>query len=117
MPEKKPGQRAAPALAREQRLGHLTADERSVIVGLGLRVRALRRQRDTEALAAGLPRVTIAVLAEAAGINAAVLGEIERGRINSTLMVLTRIARALGVSVAALFDDSGHLKPPADTDT
>lgn len=104
MPEKKLDQRAAPALAREQRLGHLASDERRVIVDLGLRVRALRRQRSVDALAAGLPKVTIAVLAEEAGINAAVLGEIERGRFNPSLMVLTRIARALGVTMAGLFE-------------
>lgn len=106
MPEKKPGDGATPSLAREQRLGHLTPDERRVIVDLGLRVRALRRQRNTEALAVGQPKVTIDALASSAGINAARLGEIERGRVNPSLMVLTRIARALGVSLSALFDHS-----------
>lgn len=82
MPEKKHGHDATSSLAREQRLGHLTSDERRVIVDLGLRIRALRGQRNSEALAVGQPKVTIEALASAAGINAAVLGEIERGRVN-----------------------------------
>ena len=92
--------------AREKRIQHLSADERRVIVLLGQRVRALRSQRNAEALAAGLPKVTIDALAQAAGINAAGLGEIERGRVNPSLMVLTRIARSLGVTVSALLDSS-----------
>jgi len=70
----------------------------------GQRVRALRKQRSIEAVAAGRPKVTTAVLAHAAGINAAGLGEIERGRVNPSLMVLTRIARALSVPLAVLLD-------------
>jgi len=113
MPEKKRGQSVTPSLARERRLGHLSADERRVIVDLGQRVRALRHQRNTEARAAGLPKVTIDALAHAAGINAAGLGEIERGRVNPSLMVLTRIARALGVSLVALFDhNDGQVAGP-----
>lgn len=83
---------------------HLSADERRVVALFGQRVRALRKQRSTEALAAGLPKVTITVLAHTAGINAAGLGEIERGRVNPSLMVLTRIARALDVTLAVLLD-------------
>ncbi len=114
MPEKKPGQRAVPSLAREQRLGHLAEDERRVIVELGQRVRSLRVQRNAEALSDGQPKVTIEALASAAGINAAVLGEIERGRVNPSLMVLTRIARALRVTITALFEHSeGGATPSA----
>lgn len=104
MVEKQSGRAGKDFPAREQRIQHLSPDERRVIVLLGQRVRALRRGRNAEALAAGLPKLTIDALATTAGINAAVLGEIERGRVNPSLMVLTRIARALGVSLSALFD-------------
>ena len=113
MPEEQPGHGATPSLAREQRLGHLTPDERRVIVDLGQRVRTLRSQRNAEASATGKPKVTIDALARSAGVNSAVLGEIERGRVNPSLMVLTRLAVALGVSLSALFDQSDAQTPPS----
>ncbi|MES3034962.1 MAG: helix-turn-helix transcriptional regulator [Gemmatimonadota bacterium] len=94
---------------REQRLGHLNPDERAVLLLLGRQVRALRLQRHAEALAVGQPKVTIDALAAKAGINASVLGEIERGRVNLSLMVLTRLARALNVGLPVLFQaDEGQ---------
>lgn len=83
MVAKKSGPVGKDSPARERRIQHLSADERRVIVVLGQRVRAIRNQRNTEALAVGLPKVTIDALANTAGINAAVLGEIERGRVFS----------------------------------
>ena len=116
MAEKKSGPAGTGSPAREKRIQHLSADERRVIVLLGQRVRGLRGQRDAEARAAGLPKVTIDALADAAGINAAVLGEMERGRVNRSLMVLSRIARALGVRLSALFDQSDEQRIGAEPD-
>ena len=59
----------------------------------GLRVRRLRKDR-------GLSQEKLAF---DAGIHRTYLGSIERGERNPTLKNITRIARALGVSLAELF--------------
>jgi transcriptional regulator with XRE-family HTH domain len=46
-------------------------------------------------------------LAEAAGIHRTYLGGIETGRRNPSLKNISRIARALGVSLSKLFDGVG----------
>jgi len=70
----------------------------------GLRVRRLRKDR-------GLSQEKLAF---DAGIHRTYLGGIERGERNPTLKNITRIARALGVSLAELFayDDGGAASAP-----
>jgi transcriptional regulator with XRE-family HTH domain len=58
-------------------------------------VRKLRQQR----------RLTQEQLAFAAAIDLTYLGGIERGRRNPSLMVMARIAEALGVSLPRLLSD------------
>jgi DNA-binding XRE family transcriptional regulator len=106
MAEKTSGPAGRGSPAREQRIQHLSADERLVIVRFGQRIRALRTHRNAEELSAGLPKLTIDALAKRAGINATVLGEIERGRVNPSLMVITRLARALDVTLPALLAET-----------
>jgi transcriptional regulator with XRE-family HTH domain len=75
----------------------------------GLRVRRLRKDR-------GLSQEKLAF---DAGIHRTYLGSIERGERNPTLKNITRIARALGVSLAELFAyDAGGAEaaPPARPD-
>ncbi len=43
-------------------------------------------------------------LAELCGISVQYLGDVERGKANATINVLGKIAQALGISVAELFD-------------
>ena len=74
-------------------------DERADDVGweearkLGVRIRELRIARGW----------TQEQLAEHAGVHYKYLGDVERGVRNPALFNITRIARALGVSLAALF--------------
>jgi len=76
-------------------------DERADAAGreearkLGARIRELR-------VACGW---TQEQLAEHAGVHYKYLGDVERGVRNPALFNITRIARALGVPVAALFMD------------
>jgi len=75
----------------------------------GLRVRRLRKDR-------GLSQEKLAF---DAGIHRTYLGGIERGERNPTLKNITRIARALGVSLAELFAyDAGGAEaaPPSRPD-
>lgn len=60
---------------------------------LGYHIRALRKAR----------KLTQQELGEKAGINYKFLGEIERGTQNPSLLVLSRIAKALNVKTAELF--------------
>ena len=62
----------------------------------GNQVRAVRRSR-------GLTQEAVALEAE---IDLTYLGGIERGRRNPTLLVIVRIASALGVSPQTLFDSN-----------
>jgi transcriptional regulator with XRE-family HTH domain len=50
------------------------------------------------------------MIAERAGVSESFLSQVERGRASASVASLRRIAGALGVSVADLFDSSG---PPA----
>lgn len=62
---------------------------------LGARIRRLRVARSW----------TQEQLAEQAGVHYKYLGDVERGMRNPALFNIARIARALGVPVAALFVD------------
>lgn len=64
------------------------------LVALGRRITDARLQR----------AMTMNALAEKAGVSASMLWSVERGRKAPTVVVLDRIARALGTPIAALLD-------------
>ncbi len=99
---KKTSARPSTRLERDKRLLHLDAEERTVLESFGQRVRELRLAASTAEMAAGGERITLAVLASRADLDASTMGELERGRVNASLAVMLRIARVLGVSVAQL---------------
>jgi transcriptional regulator with XRE-family HTH domain len=53
-------------------------------------------------------------LAVEAGVERSHLGKIERARLDPTLLIIDRIAKALGVTIAALFDVSTALAKKPD---
>jgi transcriptional regulator with XRE-family HTH domain len=61
---------------------------------VGARLRAIRHLR----------RATLRVVAERAGLSESFLSQIERGKASPSVASLTRIAAALGVNVADLFE-------------
>lgn len=67
----------------------------------GRNIRWLRQQQ----------RLTQAALADAAGIGQTYVGQLERGQKNATLDVLSALASALGVSVAALLQPGARARP------
>ena len=69
-------------------------------VDVGERLRAIRALR----------RCTLKTVAERSGLSESFLSQVERGRSNASIASLRRIADALGVSVADLFEPTG---PPA----
>ena len=69
-------------------------------VDVGERLRALRRFR----------RCTLRTIAERSGLSESFLSQVERGRSSASIASLRRIADALGVSIADLFEPDG---PPA----
>jgi transcriptional regulator with XRE-family HTH domain len=73
-----------------------TAVERPVPAGvdIGERLRAIRRLR----------RATLRSVAERAGLSESFLSQVERGKANASVASLTRVAAALGVHVADLFE-------------
>jgi transcriptional regulator with XRE-family HTH domain len=86
------------------RLQHLSASELDALVRLGARVTELRRS---------VPRQPIRAIADAARLDGSFLGELERGRINPSLVVLLRIANALAVPLAELVAPLVHVPEPA----
>jgi len=56
-------------------------------------------------------RATLRTVAERAGVSESFLSQVERGRASASVASLRRIAGALGVSVADLFDSSGPPEP------
>ena len=73
-----------------------TADV-STEVDVGERLRTLRRFR----------RYTLQSVAERSGLSESFLSQVERGRSNASIASLKRIADALGVSMADLFEPDG----------
>jgi transcriptional regulator with XRE-family HTH domain len=63
-------------------------------VNVGERVRAIRRLR----------RATLQTVAKRTGLSESFLSQVERGKANASVASLTRIAGALGVHVADLFE-------------
>jgi len=70
-------------------------------VDVGERLREIRRQR----------RATLRTVAERSGLSESFLSQVERGRSNASIGSLRRIAEALAVSVADLFEPSGPPRP------
>src|SRR5919199_5561578 len=78
-----------------------SAPEVSAEVDVGERLRALRRLR----------RCTLRTVAERSGLSESFLSQVERGRSSASIASLRRIAEALGVTVADLFEPSGPPRP------
>jgi transcriptional regulator with XRE-family HTH domain len=70
-------------------------------VDVGERLRELRLFR----------RCTLRTIAERAGVSESFLSQVERGRSSASIASLRRIADALGVSMADLFDPDGDPSP------
>jgi transcriptional regulator with XRE-family HTH domain len=70
-------------------------------VDVGERLREIRRQR----------RATLRTVADRSGLSESFLSQVERGRSNASIGSLRRIAEALGVTVADLFEPSGPPGP------
>src|SRR3954469_1816958 len=70
-------------------------------VDVGERLRAIRRLR----------RCTLRTVAERSGLSESFLSQVERGRSSASIGSLRRIAEALGVTVADLFEPSGPPRP------
>jgi transcriptional regulator with XRE-family HTH domain len=68
----------------------------------GNRLRELRHLR----------RRTLKAVAERAEVSESFLSQVERGKASASVASLTRIAAALGVSVADLFEPDGARRPP-----
>jgi transcriptional regulator with XRE-family HTH domain len=71
-------------------------------VDVGERLRAIRRLR----------RATLRTVADRAGLSESFLSQVERGRANASVASLKRIAAALGVNVADLFEPNGSTGNP-----
>jgi transcriptional regulator with XRE-family HTH domain len=70
-------------------------------VDVGERLRAIRRLR----------RCTLRTVSERSGLSESFLSQVERGRSSASIGSLRRIAVALGVTVADLFEPSGPPRP------
>jgi transcriptional regulator with XRE-family HTH domain len=78
-----------------------SAPEAVAEVDVGERLRAIR----------GLRRATLKTIADRAGVSESFLSQVERGKASASIASLRRIAGALGVSVADLFEPSGPPRP------
>jgi transcriptional regulator with XRE-family HTH domain len=70
-------------------------------VDVGERLRAIRRLR----------RCTLRTVSDRSGLSESFLSQVERGRSSASIASLRRIADALGVSVADLFEPGGPPRP------
>jgi transcriptional regulator with XRE-family HTH domain len=70
-------------------------------VDVGERLRDIRRLR----------RATLKTIADRAGVSESFLSQVERGRASASIASLRRIAAALGVSLADLFEPGGAVAP------
>ena len=78
-----------------------SASDVAAEVDVGERLRALRKFR----------RCTLRTLAERSGLSESFLSQVERGRSSASIASLRRIAAALGVSMADLFEPNGMPRP------
>ena len=74
-----------------------SAPEAAPDVDVGERLRDIRRHR----------RATLKTIADRAGVSESFLSQVERGRASASIASLRRIAGALGVTVADLFEPAG----------
>ena len=74
-----------------------SAPEAVAEVDVGERLRAIR----------GLRRATLRTIADRAGVSESFLSQVERGKASASIASLRRIAEALGVSIADLFEPEG----------
>src|SRR5918912_1122041 len=74
-----------------------SAPEVAADVDVGERLRELRRFR----------RATLKTIADRSGLSESFLSQVERGRSSASIASLRRIAEALGVSIADLFEPDG----------
>ena len=74
-----------------------SAPEAAAEVDVGERLRDIRRHR----------RATLKTIADRAGVSESFLSQVERGRASASIASLRRIAGALGVTVADLFEPAG----------
>jgi transcriptional regulator with XRE-family HTH domain len=71
---------------------HLTsAEKKAVLTGIGAEIRRRRRRK---------PGISQGALARKAGVHCNVVGRIERGKYNPSVMTLDAIAYALNTSIA-----------------
>jgi len=75
-----------------------TTTDASLAVRIGERLRALRKQR----------ALTLAVLAQQAGISVSYLSAVEKGVNLPSLQVLAALTEALGVSIPSVLADEGR---------
>ena len=75
--------------------GHL--DEEGLLKHLGTAIRSARKSK----------QISQESLADASGIDRSLMGKIERGERNVTLLNLVRIARALGTLPSRLLSEAG----------
>ena len=78
-----------------------SAPEAVAEVDVGERLRVIR----------GLRRATLRTIAERAGVSESFLSQVERGKASASIASLRRIAGALGVNVADLFEPGGPPRP------
>src|SRR3989475_7514867 len=78
-----------------------SAPEAVAEVDVGERLRAIRQLR----------RATLRTIADRAGVSESFLSQVERGKASASIASLRRIAGALGVSVADLFEPSSPPSP------
>ena len=78
-----------------------SAPDAATEVDVGERLRAIRQLR----------RCTLRTVAERSGLSESFLSQVERGRSNASIGSLRRIADAIGVSVADLFEPNGPPRP------
>jgi transcriptional regulator with XRE-family HTH domain len=78
-----------------------SAPETRTEVDVGDRLREIRLLR----------HATLRTIAERAGVSESFLSQVERGRASASVASLRRIAEALNISVADLFDSSGPPQP------
>ena len=70
-------------------------------IDVGERLRAIRRSR----------RCTLRTVADRSGLSESFLSQVERGRSSASIASLRRIAEALGVSIADLFEHDAVSEP------
>jgi transcriptional regulator with XRE-family HTH domain len=78
------------------------ASDKGTHVHVGERLRAIRRLR----------RATLKTVADRAELSESFLSQVERGRANASIGSLKRLASALGVNVADLFEPNGSPSRP-----